>query len=303
MAFDSVSDIPSGLGFQRDSRKATRPMYSFGTSPRMGSNNMYTSKQQEKRKAVINSRGPIYDLPSSVGVGPKVSFTLDRTRLRPTKKEYPDSSVDLTCAIVDTQKLKFSTPQSATFGSDSRMNSKNAEPSRNNPTHLLGSQSPIETNYVPDDAATSRASPKYSFAPEDWLLGQGCVPRAPLQMSGTPTQVGPGSNSLPSGIGPQPNGDRKSAPAWTFGVRRPRSAPHRCYGRPSSCGRQAFGKQIDSSARTAPASAFGRGTRDQTARTSLVVSQADKGPAANMASPRFHLDVPPPSRDLYKAGM
>lgn len=297
----------AALGRQHNSNKETMPSYSFGTGVRGASAKVFISKRHEKRKAVMNSPGPVYGIPSTVGNGPKHGFGTEEQRHN-NKAEYPDSSVDLTCSIIDSQGLKFSSTKGVHFGTEPRMNSKNAEPIQDNPTSNLCTQSPPSFDYNPEYGLVAKATPEYSFGPREAKTGDKCATRSiHMPATGTPRRVGPGSHTLPPGVGQQPSSARKSAAAWSFGGRKtsssnaPRDRPFPHLDPQPEL--SSLGKQVVSSARSAPSCGFGTSTRDHSARTHLIVTEADRGPAAKMPPARFHLEMPPMERHLPKPGL
>jgi len=295
----------AALGRQHNSKKETMPSFSFGTGVRAAANKTFISKKHEKRKCVMNSPGPVYGIPSTVGNGPKHGFgTEGRSNHKP---QYPDSSVDLTCSIVDSQTVKFKTTMGVHFGTEPRMNSKNAEPLGCNPTANLCTQSPPSFDYNPVDTLIAKGKPEYSFGPKDSKPGDKTQDRIHIPPTGTPRRVGPGSHGASSGVGQQLTSEKKSAPSWSFGGRKSAnsSAPSempfpQLDPQPEL---SSLGKQIVSSARSAPSCGFGTSTREHSARTHLIVTEADKGPSAQMAKTTFHLEMPPPQRHLPKPGL
>jgi len=297
----------TALGRQHNSTKETMPSYSFGTGVRGAANKVFISKRHEKRKCVMNSPGPVYGIPSTVGGGPKHGFGTEEQRHK-NRAEYPDSSVDLTCSLVDSQKLKFSTTKGVHFGTEPRMNSKNAEPIQGNEGSNLCTQSPPSFDYEPGYGLVTKTMPEYSFGPRDAKPGEKCATRSiHMPATGTPRRVGPGSHSQPAGVGQQPNSARKSAPAWSFGGRKtqssnaPRDRPFPSLDPEPEL--SSLGKQVVSSARSAPSCGFGTSTREHSARTYLIVTEADRGPAAKMPPAKFHLEMPPIQKHLPKPGL
>lgn len=285
-------DVPS-IGRQHDSRKETMPAFSFTTALR----------DKVMHKTGLNSPGPVYRVPSTVGDGPRWAFgTEERVH---GKAPYPDTSVDLTCATVDSQTTKYPSTKGVHFGTEPRLHSKNAEALRSNPEAMHGMCSPPGFDYTPEDHMTSKAVPIYSFGPRSGRLGEKTPPRITLPPGGTPRHVGPGSHSQPPGLGNQPNSARKSAPAWTFGGRRRSLTPRedRVLLDPAP-DLSSLGRQVVSTARSAPKCDFGKSTREQAARTYLLQTGADKGPAAVLPKPKFNLELPPPPvRPVRMAGM
>jgi len=282
------------------------PSFSFGTGVRQAANKVFISKKHEKRKAVMNSPGPVYGVPSSVGNGPKFGFGTEEQRAV-AKPQYPDSSVDLTCSLIDSQTIKFETVKGVHFGTEPRMNPKNAEALRNNPDTNLCTQSPLSFDYNPDDTLVSKTSPKASFGPREAKLGEKCPPRIHIPKTGTPRHVGPGAHTIPSAVGQQPTSARKSAPSWSFGGKKSAEAtPRDKRSFPlldPSPELSSLGKQVVSSARSAPSCGFGTSTREHSARTYLVVTDADRGPAALLPKAAFHLEMPPGGKQLPKPGL
>eukprot|EP00435_Cladocopium_sp_Y103_P006756 s2046_g2.t1 len=105
---------------------------------------------------------------------------------------YPDSSVDLTCATVDSQKVKFPGSAQACFGTEMRMGIKNAEILVTNPNLMLGMESPGAAEYSPSQEAVRRQHPKYSFADNVQERVQTAKPvtRLTLPATGTPRRGG-----------------------------------------------------------------------------------------------------------------
>lgn len=300
-------DVPA-IGRQHNSNKETMPSFSFGTGVRGVASKVFISKRHEKRKAVMNSPGPVYGIPSTVGLGPKFGFGTEEQR-GSSKAQYPDSSVDLTCSLVDSQSIKYQSTKGTHFGTENRMNSKNAEALLNNPETNLCTQSPISFDYNPDDTVIAKAYPAFSFGPKDAKEGKEGKPRIAyaIPKTGTPRHVGPGSHSQPAGVGEQPTSTRKSAPSYTFGGKKNASAtPREVRSFPlldPSPELSSLGKQVVSSARSAPSCGFGTSTREHSARTHLVVTEADRGPAAAMVKAKFHLEMPPTGKQLAKPGL
>mmetsp|Transcript_39295 Transcript_39295/g.69113 ORF Transcript_39295/g.69113 Transcript_39295/m.69113 type:complete len:329 (-) Transcript_39295:117-1103(-) len=315
-----VSFDVKSIGRQYNSQKETMPAYSFGTSSRERSaKKVILSKAHEKRKAIMNSPGPVYGVPSTVGDGPKFGFGTEEQRTH-AKAPYPDSSVDLTCSTVDSQTVKFHSTKGVHFGTEQRMNSQNAEIIRTNPTGMLGMCSPSSFDYGmsplpkgsydygPKDELVNQAPPEFSFGPQNGKINDKQAARMSAPQTCTPRHVGPGSHGQPSGMGSQPNSRKKSAPSWSFGGHRhsdltpPR--PHKNVPLLDlSPELSSLGRQVVSSARSAPQCGFGSATRDQSARTYLVVTEADRGAAAALPKPRFHVEMPPPERRIPKPGM
>jgi len=301
----------SGIGRQHSSRKDTMPAYSFGTADRdQGAKKVYISAKAEKLKPHLQSPGPIYDLPTSLG-GVFSGFGAD-VKLKSTKAKYPDSSVDITCACPDNQVNKFHSPRGIHFGTESRNHSKNAITLRTHPQAALGSCSPghLDLPFEVKDEIAAPSLPKYSFGPKEVKLGGSCN-RALSNSISTPRYTGPGSHKMPKALGSQPLSGRRTAPGWSFPgeKREPRSGSRGPQAQlDHDPPKSAFGKQVHSRARSAPSCGFGTSTRDHQARTHLVQLAADRGPAACMPSPRFNhprasVESRPERKPLPRAGV
>mmetsp|Transcript_49109 Transcript_49109/g.92048 ORF Transcript_49109/g.92048 Transcript_49109/m.92048 type:complete len:310 (+) Transcript_49109:83-1012(+) len=285
----------SSVGRQMDSKKETCPAYSFGTSSReVAAMKVFVSPKLTLRaKAGLNSPGPVYDVPTSVGVGPGYAFPQEEQRPHIGGAQYPDSSVDLTCALVDSQKVKFGGPAYVRFGTESRNSHKNAEILVTNPNLMLGKESPGAAEYSPQDKPIVRQQPKYSFGPvEERVPFSKTTPRLMLPATGTPRTVGPASHRMPAGIGRQPQSARRSSPAWSIsGSVMPSKydeGPMLDTAPQYSC----LGKQVVSTSKTSANCAFGKSTREKRTRMAMCMTQPDRGPAGDMVKQRFHADLP-----------
>lgn len=268
----------SALGAQADSTKRSAPGHSFGTA-KVGK--LFLSKKLEKTsKTATVTPGPVYQVPSTVGAAPSFGFGRDEQRKHPSAK-YPDSSVDLIGATVDTQKVKFhSTPQ-VHMGSEDRSSLKNAEILRTNAELAMGMESPGALEYFPKEVR--RTLPAYSFArkPES---------RVQLLQMSTPRKIGPGSHAPATSMGHQPTSPRPNAPAWTMTGKSPRDD-----GPPELLAIEdkvfsSIGKQVLSTIRSPPGIGVTKSTRDQSNRTALYVGEKDRvtvGP-----KPTFRIDLP-----------
>mmetsp|Transcript_35822 Transcript_35822/g.102949 ORF Transcript_35822/g.102949 Transcript_35822/m.102949 type:complete len:315 (+) Transcript_35822:67-1011(+) len=294
-----------GLG--PDAQKETMPAFSFGTASReVSGKKVFISKRHEARKAPMISPGPVYNPPSYIGSGPKFGFGTDDQRKHP-KAKYPESSVDLTGGVVDSQGVKFHNTKGVHFGTEGRLSHKNAEIIRVHPASALGAESPGALEYSPDEKKVASKPPEYSFGPNSPPQNPTgkVVPRIPLPLTGTPRTLGPGSHSQPSGMGLQPHSARSTAPSWGFGSASksgPSPDPRQLLDTASDL--SSLGRQVVSSARSAPQHGFGSATREHVSRGTLVQTLADKGPRANMPKPNFHLDLPPPApRPIARPGV
>eukprot|EP00927_Polykrikos_kofoidii_P051908 TRINITY_DN45684_c0_g1_i1.p1 TRINITY_DN45684_c0_g1~~TRINITY_DN45684_c0_g1_i1.p1 ORF type:complete len:306 (-),score=27.23 TRINITY_DN45684_c0_g1_i1:367-1284(-) len=292
------------LGRQHDSMKPSMPAYSIGTAQRdVARQKVYVSADHEVRKGIMNSPGPVYSVPSTVGVAPKYGFGSDEQR-KHDKAKYPDSSVDLACAVVDSQKVKFPSTTGVHFGTETRMCTANAEIIRCHPGLALGVGSPGALEYMVDDKNISKVPPQYSFGPKTTKIVENKpVTRLALPLTGVPRHVGPGSHDRAGSMGAQPQSARPSAPSFSFGGEERLSARKDKQLLDSSTDFSSLGRQVVSSARSAPRHGFGTSTRDNVARTNLVLNDIDKGPAHALGKNKFHCDIPPPTKHIPRPGM
>mmetsp|Transcript_19010 Transcript_19010/g.35659 ORF Transcript_19010/g.35659 Transcript_19010/m.35659 type:complete len:302 (+) Transcript_19010:134-1039(+) len=284
----------ASLGTQADSTRPTLPAHSFGTCDRETSRvKVYVSSKLEKAKAKLNSPGPVYDVPSAVGAAPSFSFGTDVQR-KHERKKYPDSSVDLTSATVDTQKVKFAKTPGVHFGTEQKLSLKNAEIIRTHAGLALGSESPGALEYHPKDVA--KAVPAYSFGPTKEMSPRKPESRVQLLQTSTPARIGPGSHQKPSAMGQQPMSPRPTAPAWTMPKRSPRE---NAQGEALAIEDKVFssiGKQVLSTIRSPPSVAASKSTRDQVNRTALYVSDIDKTALSRGPKPHFNVELPVSAR-------
>jgi len=296
MALHPDSFDVSAIGRQSSSKKETCPSFSFGTGDRdVARQKLFVSKKHQKCKAVFNSPGPVYKVSSTLGSGPCYGFGQDEQR-RHAENKYPDSSVDLTCALVDSQKVKFPGTPGMRFGTEERLSSKNAEIIRTNPDLVLGMESPGALEYSPKDDAILKVQPVYSFGPGEDRPPAKRANRLTSLPSSTPAHVGPGSHSIPFGLGKQPLSARASPPAWSMGQgttkRQPQSARETGPVLDTDQNFSSLGKQVVSTVKSSTKAAFGTSTREQWARTTMCMTKTDRGPAGSMGKPRFSMDIP-----------
>ncbi|CAJ1445388.1 unnamed protein product, partial [Effrenium voratum] len=260
----------SAIGRQSCSKKETCPAFSFGTQSReAAAMKVFVSPKLTKRQLKgLTAPGPIYDIPKMVGSGPAYAFPQEQ---RPHGgARYPDSSVDLTCATVDSQKVKFDTSAYATFGTEMRMDIKNAEILVTNPNLMLGMESPGAAEYRVQEHSVRLQHPKYSFGPmEEHAAFCKPSPRLSMHNTSTPPSVGPASHRLPGSVGQQPLSARRSSPAWSLSGPRSKPDPD---GGPLLDTAPAFsslGKQVVSTSKTSAKCSFGKSTRDNTSRMAM----------------------------------
>ncbi|CAE7703446.1 unnamed protein product [Symbiodinium pilosum] len=282
------------VGAQADSTRPTFPAHSFGTCDRESARlKVYMSRKLEKSKAKLNSPGPVYDIPSAVGAAPSFSFGTDVQRKHDPKK-YPDSTVDLTCATVDTQKVKYAKTPGCHFGTEQKLALKNAEIIRTHAGLALGAESPGALEYHVKEVA--KKMPAYSFGPTESMTPRKPESRVQLLQTSTPARVGPGSHPKPSGLGHQPMSPRPTAPAWTMSGRSPREKTQTEALAIEDKVFSSIGKQVLSTIRSPPSVATTKSTREQVSRTAMYVSEMDKTDVARGPKPHFNMELPASAR-------
>jgi hypothetical protein len=289
------------LGRQHVSQRESSPCYSFGTGTRKDKGKTYIGKEHAKKQTTLAvSPGPAYAVPNTTGQGPRHVFGTEERRTNP-RVQYPDSSVDLMGATVDSQIVKFSTTTVVNFGTEARMNTKNGEVVRSNPAIMKGVESPAAFEHTPLDTHVAKRTPEYTFGPPGGTDGKK-VPPIRNMPAATPRTLGPGSHRLPGGLGAQTESSARSAPSWGFGTSSRLSA-RRDYPQllDLSPDLSSIGRQVVSKAKTSPSAPFGKSTRDQSARVQQAFTHLDKGPAGDMPPVRHPLNVPGPHTKASRA--
>merc|ERR1712166_1374064 len=122
--------------------------------------------------------------------------------------KYPDTSVDLTSAVVDSQKNKYHTTKGVHFGTEQKDSMKNSVLLKAHPQANIGMQSPGPFAYDPKDKDVTRPTePKFSLGSKTKILSTSVQ---------TPRNVGPGSYPPTTAMGEQPSSSKKSQPSWSF---------------------------------------------------------------------------------------
>lgn len=278
-------DVPA-MGRQNNSQRSTAAAYSFGSCSRERQREkVFISEAHEKTKASMESPGPVYSVPSTVGEGAKYGFGTASQRHH-GRALYPDTSVDLTAATVDSQKCKFHSTKGVHFGTEAKDSLKNSVVLRAHPQANMGLQSPGPFAYDPKDRdVTKGTEPRYSLGAKTKILAT---------QSQTPRNVGPGSYPTGGSMSTQPNSARKSQPSWSFGQEK-RMPPLRKSDAvlDPSPELSSFGRQVVSSQKSSPHYGFGTASRDHKAKTFLVQTALDQGPRAEWPTPRqYHPELP-----------
>jgi hypothetical protein len=285
-------DVPS-IGKQDSSQKPTAPAHSFGSCSRDRQHHkVFLSEDHETRKATMYSPGPVYSIPSAVGEGPSYGFGTAPQRHHGRAK-YPDTSVDLTGATVDSQSCKFHATKGVVFGTEQKAETNNTVLLKTHPQAHFGKESPGPTAYTPRDKdVTRQTEPRYSLGEKTKILST---------KAQTPRNVGPGSYPPTASMGEQPSSAKKSMPSWSFGnsKRMPPLRKSDAVLDPNP-DLSAFGQQVLSGKKSSAYFGFGTATRDHKAKTFLVQTPLDKGPRATMPTPRQHHPKLAPEKEIIK---
>jgi len=284
----------AAIGPQASSQRPTAPGYSFGSSSREAEARVFISKAHEQLKPSVHSPGPVYKLPSQLGVGKGFSFGSSKQRHQ-RRAPYPDSSIDLIEATVDSQTVKFDTPKGYLFGTESKGCMLNATILQTHPQVNYGLLSPGPVAYTPNEMCIARNPEQYSIASKH-TGGE-------LQAQ-TPANVGPGRYKHQAAIGTQISSVKKSLASWTMGKAKrfpeSRTEPTAVEVPLNLPGVNAMGTQVKSRKATAAAFGFGTSTRDHKAKTFLVQTPLDKGPANFLPKPNLRHPKLPMEKELVK---
>merc|ERR1719230_1704360 len=186
-------EIPPGIGEQPSSMRPSSARFSFGTSTRDQRKNLALPefKNTDVDRLGRETPGAVYDLPNTVGMAPTMVFPTG-PRVAENAKKYPDSSVDLAFATVDSQRVKYENPRHAVFGTEARDEIKNSEILVRHPQAGMLKESP-GCIYDPDDTcARPRSAPLWTMRPKTPV--QGSRPQ-------TGERVGPNSYRCQEAIG------------------------------------------------------------------------------------------------------
>ncbi|KAF4712445.1 hypothetical protein FOZ63_030019 [Perkinsus olseni] len=278
----------SAVGHQKESLKPTEPSYSFGLGTRDAREKLFISKDHEKLMPPRCSPGPVYRLESQ---SDDHSYTFGTAPQRPSPgKRYPDASIDLTNALVDSQAFKYPAVKGTVFGTDPKGQIKNATIMKNHAPAFYGKASPGPTAYNPDSRHTSRIPrvPQITLGSKTKILASECQ---------TPPVVGPGTYPLPPSVGTQYLSQRRNLSTYSFTkarrvAERNQRIPVPATGKGDLTTRSvvsSIGPQHESRNSNAPTFGFGTATRDQKSKTFLVQTPGDTGPSGSWAKPRWVL--------------
>ena len=284
LAKDSFT-VP-GVGQQFSSMRGSSPSFSFGSSTRDALAKIYISKEHNK---VMPSRGnpsAAYDLPSTISLKAGFSFGKAKRETRSAKKPV-ESSIDLTFALPDTQIVKYPTNNAGSFGLDARGPIKNAAILESSPQVAIGAASPGPAAYAPSFLCHD---PSYFMGTRTKILAPDCQ---------TPATVGPGSYPVKGSVGRCFNSTHENQPTVKFGkatrhsMRKTRNSADTPISLPPSIGRQPSSHKPN-----ATRAVFGSASRDQVAKTALILTGMERGP--QIPKPRLSHPELPLERDILK---
>lgn len=222
--------------------------------------------------------GAVYDLPATVGTAPTMVFPTG-PRVADHGTKYPDSSVDLAFATVDSQKVKFPSARTMLFGTEARDEIKNSEILKRHPQAGMLRESP-GCIYDPDDTcARPMSAPLWTMRPKTNMV---------TSRPQTSERVGPNTYRTQEAIGNQPLSTKKTGRSSSFGraSRFPKARPDNDGGGEGYCPNSAMGRQVDGRFKSQPRCGFGTGTRDNRSRTAYLQTAKDQGPKGKMAPAR-----------------
>mmetsp|Transcript_22352 Transcript_22352/g.26915 ORF Transcript_22352/g.26915 Transcript_22352/m.26915 type:complete len:301 (-) Transcript_22352:531-1433(-) len=215
-----MSLLPKGdksmFGPQVSSTKPTNPAYGFGTSGRTSSTKLLFTKEQTGSNVGLVSPGPIYDVPSSLG--------LQMSSKNNTAPAFKFGARSLS----DSNLSKESRPGPGTYGYDGSMGKQIASQKNTSASWKFGSSNRW-SNWKSDFKATYATPGSELPKPASgWLgdaaafsfgtsgrhqIGQGNPGSKPTFRSAP----GPGSYSTASSLGPQLMSQKKTSSQFKFG--------------------------------------------------------------------------------------
>jgi len=284
-------------------------MYSLSKCSRAQRNNNFISEEHARAGALCREGpGPVYDLPSTLGNGPKVAFSKGVQRVygkdHHFNSKYNAPSVDCIEAEIDSQPFKYENPKTSLFGTESKGQLKNATILKSHSAALVGRISPGPANYGPaggPDVGPTRK--QLTFA-----VRMGAKTKAVGSLiSQTPAEVGPGLYPRKDvAIGQQSLSQRRTQACNQFGKAPKFGKSKDARGQPIielDVATSAFGKQVDGRKKSEPGFGFGTSTRDNARRMQRCMTNADAGPKSNM--PTLHLSHPtlPSEKTVMRSGI
>jgi len=220
----------SMLGIQHDSKKATAPIYGFGSADRANLAKVFLTPEHAKSNYGKNGPGPIYDLKSTFGQqnnsknpsGPLYSFgTADRFQKASSAGGRRSTSVPGPGAYSQPSSLgrqgdsaKESAPQFG-FGSSTRHHQEKVFLSAEQAKINFGVNSPGPSAYKTRSSVGIQASSKNETAP---IYGFSSEERFRYDYVDRAAKVpGAGAYNTTSAVGLQADSKKKTAPIYGFG--------------------------------------------------------------------------------------
>jgi hypothetical protein len=268
--------------------KSSSPSFSFPHGSRESLEKVYVSKEHDKLIAPKGSPGAIYDIPSSVP-GP-VAWSFGSGKRSSTSAHAPiESSIDLTFALPDSQKMKFRGPKGVVFGTEGRGSMKNAAILEKSPQVFYGPHSPGPTAYTVGRSGLS-VDPSFFFGLKTKVMAAECQ---------TPENVGPGIYPVTSSVGATFDSRWRNMTGCRFS-RAPRHPVRARQVQPVTLieNKPSIGKQPSSKLANPAVAVFGRASRDQVSKTAMCFTAMDRG-AASLPLRIAHPSLPL-HRDIVK---
>lgn len=261
----------TAIGVQLNSLKRSQSAFSFAKSTRSQRERTHISRQHSASCANPESPGPIYEI-SCKNSSPV--FTLGKADERnPKHSDRCESSVDELVSFLCSQNLKYKRSAGIVFGTDSRETIRNAAILLSHPETLYGCESPGPTCYhLPEK--TGKMGRMSTMGAKTKIL---------VTNSQTSEGVGPGTYEVPSTCGASrllskiPNtpvysfARAQQRPELSRGFERSQSSPNIREGFKAN----SFGKQSDSTKRTAPSPIIGSQSRDKWTKCPVLRSIGD----------------------------
>jgi hypothetical protein len=259
------------VGIQQNSLKLTSPSFTVPRATRSQRQLLHISREHDKLTPSLESPGPVYACQFPMEVSRSCAFGHGPQRIN-AKQQAVESSNDLLGVIVDDQSAKFRKSVSVLFGTDSRDHIRNATILKHHPQAFYGKESPGPAGYTLQD----------SMGREGRHISMGSRTRILAAGSQTPESLGPGAFTIPTTCGgKQFLSSFDNQPVFTFGksTRKVYHETSRSRSQPilkDSFSQASIGPQADSTKPTAVRTILGSQTRDQRARTVLVLSPNEK---------------------------
>lgn len=308
------------LGTQAQSSRKTAPAIGMSKVGRNRYDSMYISEDHTRTARLGREspvRGPVYNLPSSLG-GVSISFgsgsrdlsRLKRTSARNRPGEFslpvddPDDvpTNDALDIQVDSQQFKYRREPEIIIGTDPRGKLKDAELIKNHSSAFFGRQSPGPAA-IGDDYGPGVGPTKPTFAP---AMPFGVRTKVNWMKCGdNPRNVGPGSHERKDiSIGQQYLSRRRNQSVHGF-PKEPKFPKNKYQDSISvlDAARSSMGRQVLGKNRSEPSVGFSADSRSTREKSMVCYTAKDVGPKASL--PKFTASMPrlPMERTIMTAGL